>query len=246
MGARGLPRGRQDGLRVTTRGVQLVAEAGDRDGAGHPVDARAQRRPDVCGVVDPRGDLSQLAGGAQLVDDRGGIPSRPAMPSTRGGAAPAERSPPSSAATRSAISGSMPVLASARRIRRPVRTSLPAVTRSSITRRSSASARSSLAPPRCRLGGRRSASSETRVTSASMRRSTESGWARWNRRSASSTRRSATCRWSGSIAPIVTPAVSPRWRSGWPATPRRTGCAASPPTRPAWRRPWCWRDRGGC
>ena len=60
-----------------------------------------------------------------------------------------------------------------------------------------------------------------------MRRSTESGCSRWNRRSAWSTSRSATRRCSGSIAPIVTPAASPRSRSGSPASPRPTGCAGT-------------------
>ena len=60
----------EDRLGVATRGVQLVAQPGDRDRARQPLHPSAQRRPDLRGIVDPRRDLAQLTGGPQLVDDR--------------------------------------------------------------------------------------------------------------------------------------------------------------------------------
>ena len=66
--------GGEDRLCVAPADVELVAQSCDGDRAGHPVDAGAQRRPDIGGVVDPRRDLPQLAGSSQLVDDRGRDP----------------------------------------------------------------------------------------------------------------------------------------------------------------------------
>lgn len=50
--------------------MQLIAQASDAGLSGLVLDAGAQRRPDICRVIDAGRDLAQHPAGPQLVDDR--------------------------------------------------------------------------------------------------------------------------------------------------------------------------------
>jgi hypothetical protein len=60
----------KDRLGVAAARVEVVSEAGDAHWSSHSLDPGLECRPDVCRIVDPRGDLSQLPPRSQLVEHR--------------------------------------------------------------------------------------------------------------------------------------------------------------------------------